>query len=59
MGEIIMLKVKYIAENKTWVVACRTPLSSERMTKLQTEMEQELKLNDSERLIVLNGADII
>ncbi|MBF7133646.1 hypothetical protein [Pediococcus pentosaceus] len=54
-----MLKVKYIVENKTWVVACRTPLSSERMTKLQTEMEQELKLNDSERLIVLNGADII
>ena len=59
MGEIIMLKVKYIAENKTWVVACRTPLSSERVTKLQKEMEQELKLNDDERLIVLNYAEII
>lgn len=54
-----MLKVKYIAENKTWVVACRTPLSSERITKLQKEMEQELKLDGDERLIVLNYAEII
>lgn len=57
MEEIIVLKVKYIAENKTWVVACQAPLSSERITKLQKEMEQEL--NDDERLIIFNGAEII
>ncbi|WP_275556822.1 hypothetical protein [Pediococcus pentosaceus] len=39
-----MLKVKYIAENKTWVVACRTPLSSERVTKLQKRNGTRIKI---------------
>ncbi|WP_164928368.1 hypothetical protein [Pediococcus pentosaceus] len=54
-----MLKVKYIVANKTWVVASSMPLSKDIRTKLQEEMKREIQLNDDERLIVLNGADII
>lgn len=54
-----MLKVKYIVTNKTWVVASSMPLSKDIRTKLQEEMKREIQLNDDERLIVLNGADII
>lgn len=54
-----MLKVKYIVDNKTWVVTCSMTLDNDREIKLKKELKEKLQLRDNERLVILYHADII
>ncbi|MDB8867669.1 hypothetical protein ABHC39_05210 [Pediococcus acidilactici] len=51
-------KIKYIVENKTWIVAYKTFLKPNDLEEIRYNLKKELQLRDNERLIILSNTEI-